>query len=240
VVQNAVIQKMAKEMLGRLELVASALMVCAVLVPACAAKKPVKTISTPDGKVIRKVYIRTASPETVNSVSADLAQDTCLTVVRNEDQADAVLDVGMALPGLLGAAPTPNMFVPSVTAPTQRNSKNGHVHSNSVTCSDSKESGGCIPSNNTQGGELGEDLPPGFAKTGGPALDVSLISTGKASQELWEPRNRSKRPWLDQLRKAAGCPVCPGEHFNRHKDRTYRSWIQAKCPNVLASTRNSQ
>lgn len=238
-VQNAVLPKITKGLLRRLDLAAIALIVCVVLVPSCAAKKHVKAISTPDGKAIRKVYIRTASPETANSVSADLTLDTCLTAVRNEDQADAVLDVGMALPGLLGAAPTPNVFVPSATAQTMGNSKNGHIHSASATCTDGKN-GGCSNSYNVQGGDLGADLPPGFAKTGGQELDVSLISTGKASQELWQPRNRSKRPWLDQLRKAAGCPVCPGEHFNRRKDRTYRNWIQAKCPNVLASSRNSQ
>lgn len=215
--------------------VAAGVVFCGILVPDCAAKKPIKTISTPDGRPVRKVYIRTASEQTANSVREDLAQDTCITPVTDENQADAVLDVSMILPGAGGGPPMPSVFVPSVTAPTQRNSKNGHVHSTSVTCSDSRDSGGCFPSNNTQGGELGEDLPRGFARTGGSGLDVSLISTGKASQQLWEPEARNKRPWVDQLRRAAGCPVCPGQHFRPRKQRTYRDWIQEKCPSVLAS-----
>ena len=233
--QNRNLSGRAAGTLRQLIAVAAGVVFCGMLVPDCAAKKPVKPISTPDGRPIRKVYIRTASAQTANSVREDLEQDTCITPVTDENQADAVLDVSMILAGAVGGPPMPSVFVPSITAPTQRDSKNGHVHSTSVTCSDSGESGGCVPSNNTQGGELGEDLPRGFARTGGSGVDVSLISTGKASQQLWEPESRSKRPWADQLRRAVGCPVCPGKQFRRRKQRTYRAWIQEECPGVLES-----
>lgn len=203
-----------------------------VLVPSYAAKKPVKTISTPDGRPIRKVYIRTASQQTAASVTTELTQDTCLTIVSDESQADAVLDVGMNLPRLGGLPPQPNVFVPSATAQTLGNSKMEPQRTATVNCSNGKE-GGCTGTDTIQGGDLGEDLPPGFGKTDS-RQDVSLISTGKDSQQLWQPDNRGKRSWSDQLRRAAGCPVCPGEHFRPHKKRTYREWIQAKCPSVLA------
>jgi hypothetical protein len=215
--------------------IASAGMFGILLVPNCEAKKPVKTISTPDGRPIRKVYIRTASQQTASSVTTDLTQDTCLTTVSDESQADAVLNVGMNLPRLGGLAPQPNVFVPSATGQTMGNSKMEPQRTASVNCSNGKE-GGCTGTDTIQGGDLGEDLPPGFGRTGGSRLDVSLISTGKASQQLWQPDSRGKRSWSDQLRRAAGCPVCPGEHFRPHKKRTYREWIQAKCPSVLAFT----
>lgn len=231
--QNLV-QKTAASLLRRVEVFATALTVCIVLVPACAAKRPVKTISTPDGRPIRKVYIRTASQETANSVTEELSQDTCLTPVTDENQADAVLDLGMALPGVGAVMPTPGVFVPSAGAQTLGNAKTDPQRSASANCTNGKD-GGCNGSYTTQGGDLGAELPAGFAKTS-PGLDVSLISTGKASQELWEPENRGKRPWIEQLRRAAGCPVCPGERFNRRRDGTYRGWIQAKCPSAMASS----
>lgn len=221
-------------LLQRTAAVSVALLVLGVIVPTCAAKKPVKAISTPDGKAIRKVYIRTASQQTAYSVSADLAQDTCLTAVTNEDQADAVLDVGMALPGLLGAAPTPNVFVPSTTEQTIANAKTKSGRTASANCTSGKD-GGCNGSYGAQGGDLGAELPAGFARSGGSGLDISLISTGKASHELWEPEAHAKHPWTDQLRVAAGCPVCPSGHFNPRKDGTYRRWMESKCPGVLAS-----
>lgn len=219
-----------------LEVMATAATLCMAAVPTCAAKKPARTISTPDGRPIRKVYLRTASQETARSVTTEITQDTCLTPVADENQADAVLDLGMALPSLEGAPPVPNVFMPSATTQTLTNSKHGQVRSASTNCSDSKENSGCNSSYNLQGGDLAPELPPGFGKTGRNRLDVSLISTGKASRELWEPMARNKRPWTDQLRRAAGCPVCPGGRFNRHKYHTYRDWIQAKCPDVLASS----
>lgn len=232
--QDRALQKLATRPLRLLGLAAAAWMVGLVLVPSCAAKKPVKTISTPDGRPVRKVYIRTASPETANSVTAELSQDTCLTPVTDENQADAVLDLGMALPGVGAAMPTPGVFVPSAGAQTMGNAKTNPQRSASANCTNGKD-GGCNGSYTTQGGDLGAELPAGFAKTS-PGLDVSLISTGKASQELWEPESHGKRPWIEQLRRVAGCPVCPGEHFHPHKGHSYRDWIQARCPSVVAAS----
>lgn len=231
--------RIAKKRVGKLggmrtALVWMALLCLGATVPAFAGRKPEKSVATADGRPIRKVFIRTASPDTAASVSTALAQDTCLTTVSQENQADAVLDVGILLPGIGGGMPMPTVFAPSARTQTLGNSKNGHIHSASTTCTDEKD-GGCSNSYNVQGGDLGAELPPGFARTGGAGLDVSLISTGKASQELWEPETRKKQAWTDQLRVAAGCPVCPGEHFNRRRDKTYRDWIQTKCPAVLTA-----
>jgi len=208
------------------------LLLLAVAAPLLAARKPKKQLTATDGQPIRKVFIRAASPETARSVAASLAQDTCLTLVPKEEQADAVLDAGVALPGIGGVMPAPNVFVPSATTQPLSNSKNGHIHSASVTCNNDKSSG-CGSSDNLQGGDLGPELPPGFADADS-RLDISLISTGKASQELWEPENSKKRPWTDQLRVAVGCPVCPGKHFNRKRDKSYRDWMHAECPEVLS------
>ncbi|MHB8303258.1 MAG: hypothetical protein ACYDC6_10545 [Acidobacteriaceae bacterium] len=225
---------MGTRLLRRTAAVSVALLALGVIVPKCAAKKPRKTIATGDGRPIRKVYIRTASANTALSVAGALAQDTCLRAISDENQADAVLDVGIALPGIEGGMPMPTVFVPSATAQTRDNAKTQSQRTASANCTSGKD-GGCSNSYNAQGGDLGAELPAGFARSGGSGLDISLISTGKASHKLWEPEAHAKHPWIDQLRVAAGCPVCPSGHFNPRKDGTYRRWMESKCPGVLAS-----
>ena len=229
-------QKKLTRLLGmRAALVWIALLLLVPSVPVFAGKKQEKTVTMADGRPIRKVFIRTAASDTANMVAAALAQDTCLTTVNQENQADAVLDVGIMLPGVGGGMPMPTVFVPSATEQTLGNGKNQPQRSASANCTNGKDSRGCTGSYDVQGGDLGTELPPGFANSGNGSVDVSLISTGKASQELWQPKTHKKRPWTDQLRVVVGCPVCPTGHFNRRRDKSYRNWIQAKCPAVLTT-----
>lgn len=210
-----------------------ALVCIGVALPMLAGTKNSKPLTTPDGHPIRKVFIRTASAHTGSTVAADLARNTCLTAVSNENQADAVLDVGVALPGLGAMPPTPSVFTPSVNGQRLSNPKNKPERTVTASCT-SGSNGGCIGSNGMQADDLGTDLPPNFVATGS-RIDVSLIALGKGSQKIWAPREKSKRGWADQLRKAAGCPVCPGHRFNRRHYKNYSDWVQAKCPDVLAS-----
>jgi hypothetical protein len=197
-------------------------------------KKPSK-ITTPDGGLVRNVYIQSSVPDATMAVAAQLAQDTCLTAVTSAKHADAVLDLSVALPGLGGGSPTANILgsSPSATPQTLGNAKSGQERSASVTCSDNKGSGGCVGSDKTGDGSLTGPFPSGVPGTGTTNYDIFLASSQNLSNQLWEPDSHSKRPWTDQLRVAAGCPVCPGEHFDRKKFHSYRDWIESRCPAML-------
>ena len=206
------------------------LTMCLVLIALCGSiaawgrKKPAKTIATPDGSPVRTVYIQSSIPDATTSIAAQLTQDTCLTLAPSVKQADAVLNVGVALPTVDDGSSTPQ---------TLGNSKGGHVHASSFSCSDDKSSGGCTSTSKTDAGNLN-----GVSSQAGPGrqavnYDISLATVQHEASELWEPDAHSKFPWAEQLRAAAGCPVCPGEHFDRKKDKSYREWIATRCPAML-------
>jgi hypothetical protein len=196
------------------------------------AKSQSKTLTTTNGSPVRKVYVQSATLEMASSATVQLTQDTCLTVVSDAKQADAVLDVGIALPGIGGGTLASDGTGHSRHPPKIGNDKSRPQRSFTATCSDGKSSGSCTPS--TSGfGSGGLEQPSDFAGTGNANLDVSLTEAGNNSQELWEPTSDKKKSWTEQLRQVAGCPVCAGEHFNRRKYPTYRSWIQAECPAAL-------
>ncbi len=201
---------------------------------AWSARKPSKTVTAADGRPIRTVYIQAASADMENSAAGQLALDTCLTVVQSAKEADAVLDLGIALPAVEDAGPTmPNVFAPTVHAQTAvKGNKSGATASASATCTDSK-GGSCSGSYSAPAGDLSAQ-PGAWGPDAGTKLDVSLTLPGEASEELWEPNARSKSRWSVQLRFAVGCPVCPGASFDRHKYKTYREWIQSECPSVQA------
>lgn len=188
----------------------------AVILPAArCSKRPSKPVTTVDRRPIRKVYIHSTSTKMTNSASIRLAKDTCLTTVHTPDKADALLDVSAALPGLGGGIATPGVFGPSARQQTSGN------NAQSIA---SAPAGDIAEPHSDWPGNAGENL------------NVSLVSPGDTPEKLWAPNARSEKSWADQLRIAAGCPVCPDKHFNHHKYKTYREWIQAACPAVLASS----
>lgn len=203
--------------------------------PAWGGKKKTESAVTANGGPIRKVFVRAASTDMVSAASTQLLNDTCLTTVQDPRQADAVLDVGMGLPSVGSSDPSmPDVFAQSTPhAQTLGNDKSRVQASASATCTDAKD-GGCSGTSTTPAGVLSA-TSGGWQPDSGAKLDVSLDSTGNAVQELWSPNDRSKHSWSDQLREAAGCPVCPGGHSNRHRYKTYREWIQAECPSVLGT-----
>jgi hypothetical protein len=217
-------------------------LLCGTLTAAFGAKKTEKTITSADGNPVRKIYVDAGTPAMANTAAARLSQDTCLIVVSNPSQADAVLQLGVALPAVAGdEAGGPDVFGSKPHAQTLGDAHNSPKRTASATCSDGKGgSGGCTSSYSVQGGELPEQAAAEWPGNAGASYDVSLASPGENSQELWEPDGYRKHvSWSDQLREAAGCPVCPGEPFNPRRDKmTYRQWMQAKCPGVLTSTGN--
>lgn len=220
---------------GRRALQTGVVLLCLTLAGAAWAKKQPKTVTTVDGRPIRKVYVLSASADTATSVATQLTEDTCLTAVSKQSQADAVLDVGISLPDVGGGLPMPNVFAPSAQEQTLGNAKTQPQRSASANCTDRKD-GGCTGSSTGQGGDMPVQLGSSLVSAGSDGeMDISLASPGKASQELWEPEAHTKRSWADQLRVAAGCPVCPGEPFKRRRGQKYREWMQAKCPALLAA-----
>lgn len=199
--------------------------------PSAWAKRPPKTISTANGSPIRKVYIYTDSPVTADSAVTQLTQDTCLTVVTQPKEADAILQFGMVLPmvaengGGLGGSDT------SGHRKKHKNRKNGD-RGVSVTCGDGSSDCGSLPT-----GAVGPEQNAKWTGNVGGNEDVTLVSTVSEADELWAPDTRKKQSWSDQLRMAVGCPVCPGERFDPRRDGNYQTWIQAKCPGVLAGNK---
>jgi hypothetical protein len=203
------------------------------------AKKAETTLTTADGKPVRKVYVDAGTAAMANAATARLNQDTCLTIVSSPTQADAVLEVGIALPSVgSDSAGGPDVFGSQPKPQTLGNAHSSPKRSASATCSDGK--GGtvaCTSSYSVQGGDAPEQPASDWTQGLAPSYTVSLASPGNDSQDLWDPNGRSKHAsWSDQLREAAGCPVCQGEAFNPRREKmTYRQWMQAKCPNVLSS-----
>ena len=201
------------------------------------AKKAERTLTTASGKPVRKVYVDAATPVMANAAITQLDQDTCLTIVSSPKQADAILEVGIALPSVGGdSAGGSDVFGSQPKAQTLGNAHSRPKRSASATCSDGK--GGtvaCTSAYSAQGGEAPEQPAADWTQGISPDYTVSLASPGNDSQDLWDPDGRIKHAsWADQLREAVGCPVCPGEPFNPRRDKmTYRQWMQAKCPNVL-------
>ncbi len=204
---------------------------------AFARHREARTITTANGQPVRKVVIHGSGlAGQAQAVAAQITQDTCLTVVSEDKQADAAVDVGMALPAVSsGSAQTPNIFAAAPHAQTMgKPGDTGLKASASASCTDDKGSG-CSGSYSPEPGNLAGAAGPAWVKNAAPGVDISLASIGPAVQELWEPDTRSKRPWSDQLRIAAGCPVCPGSHFNARRDGSYRAWIASKCPSEMAT-----
>ena len=54
------------------------------------AKKAERTLTTPAGKPVRKVYVDAGTPVMANAATTRLDQDTCLTVVSSPKEADAI------------------------------------------------------------------------------------------------------------------------------------------------------
>jgi hypothetical protein len=206
------------------------------------AKKADKTLTTSDGKPVRSVYVDADSPAMANAATVQLNQDTCLTIVSSPKQADAVLEVGVALPSVGGdSGGGADIFGSKPKAQTLGNAHSESKRSASTTCSDGK--GGtmsCTSAYGKEGGEAPEQPAADWTQGLSPDYTVSLASPGSSSQDLWDPDERVKHAsWSDQLREAVGCPVCPGATFNpRHDKMSYRQWIEAKCPNVLTAGTN--
>lgn len=197
------------------------------------AKKPQRTITTMDGKPVRTVYIDANSATTADSGATQVAQDTCLTVVSKPNEADAVLELGMALPSVgLGQTSESDSITPLTRRKAKSKSHHGGV---SATCSDGNQSGSCTSSLSLPTGDVAPEPEAKWEGNVGGDVDVTLVSAANGSQELWEPESHTKQSWSDQLRVAAGCPVCPGDRFNRNRYKTYRDWIQTECPGVLES-----
>lgn len=218
--------------------------ICGVLVFCCmpamgSAKKGERTLTKENGKPVRNVYVDAGSPVMANAAITRLDQDTCLTIVSSPKQADAILEVGIALPSVGGDSGGSDVFGPQPKAQTLGNAHSSAKRSASATCSDGK--GGtvaCTSSYSVQGGDAPEQPAANWTQGVSPNYTVSLASSESSAQDLWDPNGREKHSsWSDQLREAVGCPVCPGEEFNPRRDKmSYRQWMQAKCPNVLASS----
>ena len=229
--------------MGRRPLAMAALLVGIGLLAGSAAtpawaRKSYRTIAKANGAPIRTVYVDAESAIAADSAVTQLHDDTCLTVVSKPTQADAVLEVGMALPAVGGGGgSSQDGFGSSSQAPMLGGgTKKKPKRRASATCSDGKETGACTSSDSIQGGDAAPEQAATWTGNVGSALDVSLVSPANASDELWQAEERSKHSWSEQLRVAAGCPVCPGERFDpKHDKMTYRQWMQTKCPNVLAA-----
>jgi len=218
--------------------------ICGILVFCCMpgtgmAKKAEKTLTTANGKAVRKVYVDAATPVMANAATARLDQDTCLTTVSNPQQADAILEVGIALPSVSAdSAGGPDIFGSQPKAQTLGNAHSDAKRSASASCSDGK--GGtmdCKSSYSVQGGDAPQQPAANWTEGITPSYTVSLAQSEHSTEDLWEPNGREKHSsWSNQLRQVVGCPVCPGENFNPRREKMgYREWMQAKCPDVLKS-----
>jgi hypothetical protein len=219
--------------------------ICGILVFCCIpgtgiAKNAEKTLTTANGKAVRKVYVDAANPVMANAATARLDEDTCLTTVSNPQQADAVLEVGIALPSVsVDSAGGPDIFGSQPKAQTLGNAHDSPKRSASATCGDGK--GGtmdCKSSYSVQGGDALQQPAANWTEGITPSYTVSLAPSENSTEDLWDPNGREKHSsWSNQLRQAVGCPVCPGEEFNpRRAKMSYREWMQAKCPDVLKAT----
>lgn len=216
--------------------------ICGILVFCCmpgtsVAKKAEKTLTTANGKAVRKVYVDAATPVMENAATARLDQDTCLTAVSSPQQADAILEVGIALPSVsVDSAGGPDLFGSQPKAQTLGNAHSSPKRSASASCSDGKGgSMSCTSAYSREGGDAPEQPAANWTEGLSPSYTVSLAPSENSTEDLWDPNGREKHSsWSNQLRLAVGCPVCPGEQFNPRRDKMgYRQWMQAKCPDVL-------
>jgi len=208
---------------------------------ALAAKKSTKPLTTPDGRPIRTVYVHAFSAAVANAAKLQLQSDTCLTPTSEPRQADAVLEFSVALPAVGNdSLPTPNVFAPPV-GPQTLESKNSTPQQNaSFNCTSGKGGKQCSSSYDIPAGDVA-DLPSQSALAGGPAgVDIFLTTPGPASQQIWEQAARKKQTWTDQLRSAVGCPVCPGERFDRHRYKTYSNWMEQRCKSVMLMEKQTE
>lgn len=200
------------------------------------AKKAEKSLTTANGKPVRNVYVDAGSPVMANAAITRLDQDTCLTIVSTPKQADAILEVGIALPSVGGdSGGGSDVFGSQPKAQTLGNAHSSPKRSASATCSDGKGGSMDCKSSYTIGGDAPQQPAADWTQGITPDYTVSLASSEDSTQDLWDPNGREKHAsWSDQLREAVGCPVCPGADFNPRRDKmSYRQWMQAKCPNVL-------
>ena len=219
---------------------------CGVLLFCCvswanAAKKGDRSLTTADGKPVRKVYVDAGTPVMANAATIRLDQDTCLTIVSSPKQADAILEVGIELPSVGGdSGGGSGLFGSQPKAQTLGNAHSSPKRSASATCSDGKGGTMDCKSSYSVGGDATEQPASDWTQGITPDYTVSLASPEDNTQDLWDPDGRAKHSsWSNQLREAAGCPVCPRAGFNPRRDKmTYRQWMQAKCPNVLTAGTN--
>ncbi|MGH9615552.1 MAG: hypothetical protein ACRD28_02340, partial [Acidobacteriaceae bacterium] len=148
-----------------------------------------------------------------------------------------VLELGIALPAVAGDdGGGPDVFGSKAQPQTLGNAHSSPKRSVSATCSDGKGgSHACTSSYSAQGGELPEQPAADWTGGLGPSYTVSLALPGSSSQDLWDPDGRKKHSsWSNQLREAAGCPVCPGKRFDPRREKMpYREWMQTTCPGIL-------
>lgn len=200
------------------------------------AKKVERSVTTANGKPVRNVYVDAGSPVMANAATTRLDQDTCLTIVSSPKEADAILEVGIALPSVGGdSGGGSDVFGSQPKAQTLGNAHSNPKRSASATCSDGKGGTMSCKSSYAVGGDVPQQPASDWTQGIAPDYTVSLASSEDSTQDLWDPNGREKHAsWSDQLREAVGCPVCPGADFNPRRDKmSYRQWMQAKCPNVL-------
>ena len=213
---------------GTIRAICPGIVLVLIVATASAGAKSSRMLTTANGKPIRKVYIYTDSPVTTDSAATQLTQDTCLTVVTQPSQADAILQLGMVLPLVAENGGRPDASGASSHKKKKSKNKNGSHSGVSVTCNNDDESCGSLPT-----GAVGPEQDARWTGNVGGNEDVTLVSTASEADELWEPDAHTKQSWSDQLRVAVGCPVCPGDHFNARRDKTYQAWMQTNCPGVL-------
>ena len=173
-----------------------------------------------------------------NAASTRLDQDTCLTVVSSPKEADAILEVGIALPSVGGdsGGGGTDVFGSQPKAQTL-----GNAHSNVQ-----KE---CLRNlqrwqgwnhrlqvvqfaGRRRSGAACLGLDAGYlSQLHGFAGSVGRQHAGSVGSEWARKTCVLERPI------ARGCrmPGVPGsKSFNPKRDKmSYRQWMQAKCPNVL-------
>lgn len=219
---------------------------------ALAAKKPAKPLTTPDGRPIRTVYVHAFSADVADAARIQLRRDTCLTPTPQPNPADAVLQFSVPLPtGSQDSLAEPNIFAPAVGPQTLENGLKPVANKNdssqntapqksaSFNCTSGKGGKQCSSSYDLPAGDIA-DLPSQTGMVeGASGMDIFLTTAGPAPQQIWESAPRKKQSWTDQLRAAVGCPVCPGEHFDRHRYKNYSDWIEQRCKNMLPPDRQA-
>jgi hypothetical protein len=171
---------------------------CGVLLFCCmpwanAAKKGDRSLTTADGKPVRKVYVDAGTPVMANAATIRLDQDTCLTIVSSPKQADAILEVGIELPSVGGdSGGGSGLFGSQPKAQTLGNAHSSPKRSASATCSDGKGGTMDCKSSYTVGGDAPEQPAADWTQSISPDYTVSLASSEDSTQDLWDPDGRAK------------------------------------------------